>query len=237
MSYNEHVRPNHISLLPFFFAIFGFLFTIHAFSDENIEKPIITILDFQLSNVSKEEGAVIVDFLMSYIIEAKEYRVIDRNERTSILEEIEFSVSDCTSEDCQIHIGELLSANQIIVGSLGKVSDRFILNIKLIDVKTGEATRTASEKYKSMNALIDDSKRLILNFIKKADSTESRAIVIVPKTKDELAAMPEQEIELKKQALISLLDKRKYRDPRRIPEIQDLSTYLYDIDKSILYSA
>ena len=231
---NGLVRDSSFGILLYFFALVGLFFPFLVFSDEMAEKPIITILDFQLSNVSKEEGTVIVDFLMSYIVETQDFRVIDRKERAAILEEIEFSVSDCTDEDCQIHIGQLLSANQIIVGSFGRVEDRCILNIKLLDVQTGETIRTKSEKYKSMNTLIDDSKRLILDFI-KGELQDSKDIVIIRKTKDELEAVPEMEQASKKEKLFSLLSNREYRDKNRIMEIQDLSTYLYDFEKPVLY--
>jgi len=216
------------------FAVVGLFLSFPVFTEETTEKPIITILDFQLSNVSKEEGAVIVDFLMSYIVETHDFRVIDRKERAAILEEIEFSVSDCTDEECQIQIGQLLSANQIIVGSLGRVEDRCLLNIKLLDVQTGETIRTASEKYRSMNFLVDDSQRLILDFI-RGGSQNPEDILVFRKTKDELAAVPEMELASKKEKLLSLLAVRAYRDKKKILEIQDLSTYLFDFEKPPLY--
>lgn len=147
------------------------------------ELPVITVLDFAASNISKEEALLLVDYLSSGIVESGKYRVIDRTQREALLSEQKFSLSaeaDDTTKEFQLEIGKLLSAKFIIVGSVGDVSDVFLINVKLIDVETGEALRTVSEKYSSMKSLIDDSESLLnrlLGFSQKqnADNRISKA--------------------------------------------------------------
>ena len=62
----------------------------------------------------------------------------------------------------------LLAANYIIVGSLGKASDRFILNTRLIVVETGETLRTASDRYSSMGDLIEGSEAVVTQLMASA---------------------------------------------------------------------
>jgi hypothetical protein len=107
------------------------------------------------------EVAVFVDFLSSKIQSAGRYRVIDRMQRQNILAELEFSLSGCTDESCQLEIGKLIQAKQIIVGSMGSVGDFQILNIKLVDVETGETVSSALKQYKNINDMITDSDNLI----------------------------------------------------------------------------
>ena len=140
-----------------------------------MDAPVISVLDFNRSGISAAEVEVFVDYLSSYIVETGMFRVIDRSRREAILKELEFSFSDCTDESCQLEIGKLLSASQIIVGSIGKVGERFLLTIKNVDVKTGEALRSSSEKYGSIEELIDDTKRLAYDFVGK--ETEEKKIV------------------------------------------------------------
>jgi TolB-like protein len=132
------------------------------------EKPLISVLDFRTSGISKAEVEVFVDFLSSHIIDTGKFRVIDRMQREALLREMEFSYEDCTDEGCQLEVGRLLAANQIVVGSVGRVGERYLLTIKLIDVETGEAIKTGSEKYTDLNKLIDDSKRLAQEFANAA---------------------------------------------------------------------
>jgi hypothetical protein len=135
------------------------LVAIYSFAKDN--KPIISVLDFDASGISSSEARVIVDFITSHIVETDKYIVIDRMQREANLEEIEFSYQDCSDEECQIEIGRLLSANQIVIGSLGKVGNRYILNIRLILVETGETLRSVSEKYSNIDSLVDESEKLV----------------------------------------------------------------------------
>ena len=88
------------------------------------EKPTITVLDFQINNVSQGDMRSIISLLTSALSQSGQYRVIDVSQRETILKELEFSASDCTDEACQLEIGRLLSAEMIGVGNLGKVGSR-----------------------------------------------------------------------------------------------------------------
>ena len=129
------------------------------------EKPTIAVLDFKYSGIPKIEAEVFLDFITSNIVQTGAYTVIDKAQRRNLLEEMEFSNADCADEQCQLEIGRLLAANQIIVGSLGKVSNRYVLNIKLIEVETAKTLNTASKLYNSMDDLIDDSASLVIAFV------------------------------------------------------------------------
>lgn len=54
-------------------------------------------------------------------------------QRENILDELEFSNSGCTDENCQFEIGKLLQARQMIVGSMGTFGNMHLLNIKLVE--------------------------------------------------------------------------------------------------------
>ena len=129
------------------------------------EKPSISVLDFKASGISEAELVVFVDFITSHIVSTNAYRVIDRSQRETILSEINFSLQDCADEACQVQIGRLLSAKQIVIGSLGRIGVQYILNMKLVEVETGEAVRSLSEVYKSIDDLVNDSKRIAYGLV------------------------------------------------------------------------
>ena len=119
------------------------------------ELPVAAVLDFRVQNMAESDAMLIVDLLGSALIETRRYRVIDRSQRQNLLEEIEFSQSDCSDERCQLEIGRMLASDFIVIGSLGKVGDRFILNIKLLRVETAEAMSTAYRVFATLNELVD----------------------------------------------------------------------------------
>jgi len=156
------------------------------------EKPLISVLDFKTSGISRAEVEVFVDFLSSHIIDTGKFRVIDRMQREALLREMEFSYDDCTDEGCQLEVGRLLAANQIVVGSVGRVGERYLLTIKLIDVQTGEAIKTGSEKYTDLNKLIDDSERLAQEFATTAIPGEE-AVAEEPAPAPKVSTRPSRE--------------------------------------------
>lgn len=131
------------------------------------DKPLVAVMDFSLSGISEAEGRVFLDFLSNSIRETGKYRLIEKAERDSLLEEIKFSLSGCADEKCQLEAGRLLSANFMFLGSIGNVGDRYILNIKLVDVLSGEALATASDVYGSLNNMVDNSRKLVFEMLGK----------------------------------------------------------------------
>ena len=136
-------------------------------------KPILSILDLRTSGVSKADADVLLDYLSSHVVESGEYTVIDRSQRETVLKEIEFSQSDCTDEACQLKIGKLLSASRIVIGSVGKLEQIYLLNLKMIEVETGKLLKAVSGQYESMGKMIGDGKSLVRSLIGQADRAET----------------------------------------------------------------
>ena len=146
-------------------AFFFLLMLPPALFAQEDTRPTISVFNFETSGLFQGEMRLLVDFLSSNIIETKKYKVIEREQRQAVLSEIEFSNSDCTDEKCQLEIGRMLSANQIVTGSVGKFGERYLITAKLIDVETAQSKNASSKVYSSLNDLLDDSKTLVLKLV------------------------------------------------------------------------
>ena len=181
------IHYNHDMNRVFGTILFFLLIPSYLFSQE---KPVITVLDFKSSGVSEIEVEIFVDFITSHIVNTGKFRVIDRTQRASMLEEIEFAFSDCAEEACELEIGRQLAADKIVIGSVGKVETRYILNIKLVDVETSETVASESKMYKSMSDLLDDSMNLVRIFTgdqeQKKESPPIAEIAIEEKTEESI---------------------------------------------------
>ena len=54
-------------------------------------------------------------------------------------------MTGCTSSECAVEAGKLLSANQICAGSIGKVGSLFTVSVRLIDVESGQIIKNVTE--------------------------------------------------------------------------------------------
>jgi hypothetical protein len=120
------------------------------------DKPIITVLDFSTDGVSESEMKSIISLLSSALFQTQAFTVIDVSERERLLQELEFSLSECTDESCLLEVGRMLSAEGIVVGNLGKVGNRYILSTKLLETETAKTLNTADGFYDDLDALVDD---------------------------------------------------------------------------------
>ena len=140
------------------FAILIIFTSTYIFPSEHINT--IAILDFNLQGIPDSDGRVLTDYIVTHIVGMHKYNVVDRIQRETILSEIKFSLTGVSDEEYQLELGELLSVNLIVVGSIGKVGNQYILNIKLVDVKTGATINAFSKKTSSLDYLIAQSKYL-----------------------------------------------------------------------------
>lgn len=140
----------------FKYALFMLLLCITtslAFTDD---KAIITVLDFKTDSFSKQEMTSIISLLSSALFKTGKFTVIDVTERDNLLKELEFSVSDCSDESCQLEIGKMLAAEMIVVGSLSQVGSKTILTSKILETGTGRTLHTADGIYDDVDLLVDD---------------------------------------------------------------------------------
>lgn len=97
------------------------------------------------SGVTSGEIEVISDRLRGELFNTGKVNVMERDQMQEILKEQGFQQSGaCTNEACMVEIGQLLGVEQLITGSLGKVGSLFLVNLRVIDVKTAKIVKVVS---------------------------------------------------------------------------------------------
>jgi hypothetical protein len=119
-------------------------------------KPIITVLDLKTDGISVNEMHSVISLLSSALFKTGRYIVIDVTQRETLLKELEFSSSGCSDESCQLQVGRLLSAQLIVVGNIGKLGNKVVLSVKVLETETAATKSTADGIYADMDALLTD---------------------------------------------------------------------------------
>ncbi len=127
------------------------LFFLITCSVQSSEKINIAVLDFKVrGSVSTDEVKIITDRFQTELINSKKFSVLERNQVDQILEEQGFQNSGaCSSNDCQIEVGQMLGVDQLIAGSIGKLGNLFTVNLKVIDVETAEIVASYASDYRN----------------------------------------------------------------------------------------
>ena len=77
-------------------------------------------------------------FIENAFVNTRRVKVVERNNIESIVEEFEFQRTSMTEESTAVEIGKLANAELIVTGAVTFVGESYYLNIKLIDVESGE---------------------------------------------------------------------------------------------------
>ena len=68
---------------------------------------------------------------------APQVKLVDREQRNKILEEMEFSLSGLTDPAAQLEIGKLLSVQYLVSGSITDMGGPLLVSLSMVDVQTG----------------------------------------------------------------------------------------------------
>lgn len=113
------------------------------------KKIVLAVADLVSEDVLKSQANTISELLRTSLSNSKNLVVLERANMDKILKEQAFQKTGCTEVECAIEIGKLLNVEKMIVGSVGKLSNRFYVSIRVIDVKRGALLFSETEEVPS----------------------------------------------------------------------------------------
>ena len=112
-----------------------------------LSQPTVAVLDFDANGIPEYEVETLVERLRSELPNTGAVRLVDRKMLENILKEQGLQQSGCTTDECAAQIGELLGAQYMISGSIGKLENTFTVDMKMVSVSTGAAERAKSVNF------------------------------------------------------------------------------------------
>lgn len=98
----------------------------------------IAVARLNASGVSASDAAVIADMLRGELFNTGSFNVIEKQNMDKILAEQAFQQTGCTTQDCAIKLGKLLNVQSMVVGSFGKLLEKYIVSIRVVNVESGK---------------------------------------------------------------------------------------------------
>jgi len=157
----------------------------------------LAVLDLEGRGISAAETASLTDRLRSELVKTGGITVVERGLMTQILEEQDFQMTGCISDECAVEVGQLLGVSQMVAGSIGKLGNTFLLDVRIVNVQTGAIIETMTRNYRGeIDGLIDQVEELARDIVGRPQIDE----VITTEEEPERAAEPEEEIQPKKKS-------------------------------------
>ncbi len=105
----------------------------------------VAIMELEANGILPTEARALSDRLRIEIFKVGIYQVLEREKMNRILDEMQFQLSGCTSDECAVEVGRIVGVQKIIAGSISKVGEYYSVSVRLIDVETGKIEATALE--------------------------------------------------------------------------------------------
>ena len=137
----------------------------------------IAVLELEGKGLSEIEASILTDRLRNELFQTGKYRVIEREMMGEIMDEQGFQLSECTSTECMVEIGQLLGVDQMIGGSVSKFGSMYSVAVRLISVETGEYLGTATYDHEGrMEDLLKIGMRIVANQLSGFEKGQNVAV-------------------------------------------------------------
>lgn len=149
---------NHVLLFLFVIGSAGF----GQLPDSTISKLPIAVLALEGKGISQQEADILSERLRTAFVQDGRFQVIERSQMETILKEQGLQQSGCASNECLVQAGLILGVKEMIAGSVGKIGDRFAVDVRLFDVESTEIIKAVSRNVTgSIDVLLDIMPELV----------------------------------------------------------------------------
>jgi len=100
-------------------------------------KTRIAVLSFEAKNVNQETADAVADILHTELFNTNRFEVIERQAINKILEEQKLQMTGITDMSQAAEIGKMLNVEKILIGSVNRLGQTYIINTRLVGVETG----------------------------------------------------------------------------------------------------
>ncbi len=131
--------------------IFTFFLLANLLFAQNQQKLTLAISDFSPNSIDSSIAEMISEKFRTELIQTNVFRIMERNQMDMILEEQGFQQTGaCNTSECLVEVGQLLGVDHLIVGTIGKIENLWIINARILNVQTGEVAFSISDEYEGM---------------------------------------------------------------------------------------
>ncbi len=98
----------------------------------------LSFVGFDSSDLEESGRAILAELVRREIAHAPGFTLLERKDLGTIIEEQEIRLSALFEGAGALRIGELLGADYIMVGRIGKLGTLYIISLRMLDVATGD---------------------------------------------------------------------------------------------------
>lgn len=106
-------------------------------SSYHVKKLTLAVLDLDEVGTVSGLGKTIAEALRTFWIKSGEYSIVERVMIQKVLNEQALNMTGLVDDGRIAKVGKLLGSEKVLVGSVSKLSNGFMVNLRFVDVETG----------------------------------------------------------------------------------------------------
>jgi hypothetical protein len=126
--------------------------------------PVLAVSTVQGQNVNKAEASLVTDMIRSELMALGTWRVIDRDHMDEALKGQVLALAGVTSDSDAIHLGKLLNAQLMGLGTYGQLMGVNVVTFRIVDVETGLAQFAGTAQGKDPAELRREIAKMVRGF-------------------------------------------------------------------------
>lgn len=138
-------------------------------SDNTQKSKRIAVKEFDGDD--KKICKMLAEWTISVLMEKKDYKVIERIVLNNILEEQKLALSGLVNRASVSKVGELTGASHLLFGSFGKLGQKYLVTLRIIEVNSAETVESLRGSIENL----DDIPDLLVSLINKEKITQNKA--------------------------------------------------------------
>lgn len=144
-----------------------------------VAQTTISVLNFDANGISPTEASILTNRFRAELIQLREYSVIERSAMEEVLKEQGFQQSGCVTDECVVEVGQMLGAQQMVGGSIGRLGNVFTITARVINVETGEIINVTTYDHEGdIGSLLKSGMRQVaLNLFSKQEVASVSAVL------------------------------------------------------------
>ena len=111
------------------------------------DKITVAVYPIKITGADKALEPVLTSLYITKLSESTKLKVVEEAMMDEVLKRLNFANSDmCDNSQCQLQVGKLTPASKLIVPTVSKLGDKYILNARVIDIQHGDIDFSAETK-------------------------------------------------------------------------------------------
>ncbi|MBI4726961.1 PEGA domain-containing protein [candidate division TA06 bacterium] len=113
------------------------------------KKTALSVMDLNItSGITQQEAVMLTDKLLNELVQMRRFEVVERSRRDEILKEQGFQMTGaCDQSSCLVEAGQLLGAQKMVGGTIGRFGAVYAVELRMIDIGSGKIDQAFSRKY------------------------------------------------------------------------------------------